>query len=615
MDLIEQIKNVDIKQVLDLLWVKTNNKKWLWDRDENKYSDSYTYSLKYNLVKSHNQAKEWRPDGNPLNFYVLYTWQSVREAIKWFWENFNLDIDTSKYKEIEERYVVDDKDILSSYLFLRRINYGLLPVWLVTLVIAKTYWKNAPEWSWKCLSIEMKDIKWEVLWYQYRSLIWKWFYTNWMDWLFYSFTKNLKSDYIILVEWASDFLTVRQYTEQVIWFKSASARPDPNVIGFINKFQKIYLLFDNDDAWKKCKELFKDSIDADIYEIDAEEDVNELWVELWEWLIETILWWSVLTKEKTFALIDYNQWLSKWYEELKERKVDSVMSRWFEKFDNYLWYLLPWQLIVVWWITWIWKSTVVNQIANNVARQWFAVARMSLEDRLEENRINDIYYETNRLRMKQAIPMPSHSKFEANLFTEEEYQWINYDIQQAIRNLNNYNKWIIDLFHKKMVDIVELENLFKDVVINKWVSLVVIDHLHYVKFEKDQRHDLAIETFMHQLNDLLRKYKVACILVSHYKKLQKDEEPDNNSFKDWAAIAQVANKVIHIDKDKWEVTEDWDKDQSKSIRYIITKNRWKSWTGVIFGRYDNWRIIMWESELSKDRRKKKNLWFNFNKQW
>jgi hypothetical protein len=61
--------------------------------------------------------------------------------------------------------------------------------------------------------------------------------------------------------------------------------------------------------------------------------------------------------------------------------------------------------------------------------------------------------------------------------------------------------------------------------------------LHYVKFDKNDRHDLAIETFMHQLNDLLRRYNVTCILVSHYRKLNKDknnqeQDPDNDSFKD-----------------------------------------------------------------------------------
>ncbi|MBT4080080.1 MAG: hypothetical protein HOE82_05650 [Gammaproteobacteria bacterium] len=48
------------------------------------------------------------------------------------------------------------------------------------------------------------------------------------------------------------------------------------MVAFINKFSKIYLLFDNDAAGKKCKEVFKESIEADIYEIEEEEDMNEL---------------------------------------------------------------------------------------------------------------------------------------------------------------------------------------------------------------------------------------------------------------------------------------------------------------------------------------------------
>jgi hypothetical protein len=65
---------------------------------------------------------------------------------------------------------------------------------------------------------------------------------------------------------------------------------------------------------------------------------------------------------------------------------------------------------------------------------------------------------------------------------------------------------------------------------------------------------------MHQLNDLLRRYKVSCILVSHYRKGTKDrdnkeQDPDNDSFKDGAAIAQVANKVIHIARDNTETEE------------------------------------------------------------
>jgi len=607
MESLDKLKQVPIEEVLTKMWIKFNTRKYLYD--DWKFSDSYIYSIKDNIVSNFNLSKEWRPHGNPLNFYIWATWATVPEAIEWFTTNFNIHIEKEEWKPIEAVYKVQDEDRLASYLFLRWINLKLLPKDTVTLTKARTYWKDAPEWETHCLSIQMKDIKWTTTWYQYRSLLKKWFFTNWNDWMFYNFTKDLKRDYIILVEWASDYLTLRQWTEQVIWFKSANAKPSEEVVAFLNKFNKIYLLFDNDSAWKKCKEEFKAEIDSDIYEIDPDQDVNELWKQLWESLLESILDWADRTKEKIFALIWFDEWLDRWYKELLERTEASVMSYWFEKFDRNLWYLLPGQLIVVWWVTWVGKSTLVNQIWNNVARQWFWVARMSLEDRLEENRINDIYYQLVSIRTKAKDNYPNHSKFEANLFNDEEYPWINVDIQTAVRNLKNFNKGIIDLAHKQMVGIKELENLFKDVVINKWVKLVIIDHLHYVKFEQNQRHDLAIEEFMHQLNDLLRKYKVSCILVSHYKKLDKDDEPDNNSFKDWAAIAQVANKVIHIDKDRTEVTENIPEGEWRSIRYIITKNRWKSWLWIINWIFNNWRIILGESTLSKQRRIQKKTWW------
>lgn len=610
MEAVDKIKKIDIKQVLDAMWIKTNTRKWLWDFNENKFSDSYAYCIKDNIVTNFNKAKEWRPDWNPLNFYVQHTWSSVKEAIEWFDKSFWMHIEKIEYKKIEEVHQLTDDDRLSSYLFLRGINIKKLPKNTVSLVRAKTYWKHAPSWEGPCLSIPMKFIDGKLSWYQYRSLIAKWFYTNGNDALFYSFDKYLTWDYIILVEWATDYLTIRQYTQQVMWFKSASATPNEETIAFINKFDKIYLLLDNDPAGKKCKEWFREAIDANVYELESEKDPNELHKEQGSSILEYIFQSAHQTKEKIFALINYEEWLMRWYKELTDRVKESVMSWGFEKFDHHMGYLLPWQLVVVWGVTWVGKTTIVNQIANNVARQWFVVARYWLEDRLEETRINDIYYEVNRIRTKQNDKMPSHAVFEANLFTDMDFPWIAVDVETAVKNLKNYNKNIIDLAHKQMAGIKELENLFKDVVMNKWASLVVIDHLHYVKFEKNERHDLAIESFMHQLNDLLRKYKVTCILVSHYRKLQKDEEPDNNAFKDWAAIAQVANKVIHIDNDKTEVAENIPEWEWKAVRYIITKNRWKSWLWIIFWRFHNGRIIMWESTLSKERRNAKRLWYN-----
>jgi len=607
MDIFERIKSeVQIEQLLVRLWIKFNNKKSIYE--DWKYSDSYNFCVNKNIVTNHNPAKEYRAVWNPLNFYIQKTWSDIKWALEFFEKEFWIISEKKDIKHpIEDVPVITDKQRLVSYLFLRWIEYARLPEWLINLTFEKVYWKDAPPWEVLCMQCPMYDDKTQLTWYQSRSLVWKWFRTNGNDWYFMHFTKDLKNDYIFVVEWMSDFLSIRQYTQQVLWFKSANTPPSDWIISFLSKFRKVYLLFDNDSAWQKAKEQFKEKIDWNIYEISEDDDINELTKTFQEEIIETVKAASSQTQHKAFQHINYSEWLEMWMAELLERKQSTVMSYWFQKFDEKLWFLLPWQLIVVWWVTWVGKSTLCNQIANNVANQWFWVCRYSLEDRLQENRINDLYYQVCYLRKNKWSNIPEHYIFEANMCTELEYPWITQDIQQAAVNLNKFNKNIIDLFHNRMLWIVELENLFKDVVINKWVKLVVIDHLHYVKFDKMDRHDLAIESFMHQLNDLLRRYNVACILVSHYRKLQKDEEPDNNSFKDWAAIAQVANKVIHINKDKDETNvEEW---WSKSIQYIITKNRWKSWTWVLYWRYDNWRIFMEESELQKQRKLEKKKWF------
>lgn len=633
MTVFDRIKyQVDIASLLEALWIKTNTKKWLWDARENKFTDSWHYNnTTLNMVTNENKAKDYRAEWNPVDFYIRHTGHTEKEALEFFEKNFNIRQDdpmsqnfTPTPREPEKRAIINIPTIpenqpMIDYLKNRHIDYNKLPPGLVTMVSWQTYGKDAPKGYTNCMQCAMWDWK-ERVWYQLRSLVWKGFYTNGNDWVFMQFDKNLKQDYIMLVEWLSDFLSLRQYTQQVMGFKSSKTPPTVELIAFINKFKKVYLLFDNDAAWQAAKEKFKEQIDANIYELDVNEDMNELAEQLGDNMVDMIIWAADQTQGKTFEHIWYDEWLDMWFAELRARTKASVISYWFEKFDKNLWYLLPGQLIVIGWVAWVGKSTLVNQIANNVARQWFWVARYSLEDRLEENRINDIFYRVNSIRTQRKDQMCTHSEFEANMFSEEEYPWINQDINQAVEDLKKFNKWIIDLSHKKMVWIEQLENLFKDVVINKWVKVVIIDHLHYVKFEKNQRHDLAIEEFMHQLNDLLRTYKVTCILVSHYRKLNKDKDwvqadPDNDSFKDGAAIAQVANKVIHIAKwfDKMDASmEDfWDEDDDgkwRVIRYIVTKNRGKSWLGTMPARFDNWRIFMTESKLSKERRLTKKMW-------
>lgn len=57
---------------------------------------------------------------------------------------------------------------------------------------------------------------------------------------------------------------------------------------------------------------------------------------------------------------------------------------------------------------------------------------------------------------------------------------------------------------------------------------------------------------MHDINELARKHNIAIFLVAHYKNNTGEKyytRPDPSYFKDAAAIKQVANYVIQIQRD------------------------------------------------------------------
>lgn len=155
-------------------------------------------------------------------------------------------------------------------------------------------------------------------------------------------------------------------------------------------------------------------------------------------------------------------------------------------------------------------------------------------------------------------------------------------LDQAKKNLIRKNKNILEIKKntESRINIDKLEFLVKDLV-EMWAKLVVIDHLNEFELTWDKdRNDLKIEEVMYKLKDIWRRYNIAIILIAHYKKLWKDTKPNDESFKDSIAIAQVANKVIHIYRDKlaWE---DW------ITEVIITKNRDNPrWTWVLELNYD-----------------------------
>ena len=97
----------------------------------------------------------------------------------------------------------------------------------------------------------------------------KGFYTDGNDGLFYSFEKDMSRDNLFIVEGLTDYLSLRQFTPNVVGFKSCKTQIDDNFIKVASKFSRITLLFDNDQAGKNAKEKFRESVNVvDIYEME-----------------------------------------------------------------------------------------------------------------------------------------------------------------------------------------------------------------------------------------------------------------------------------------------------------------------------------------------------------
>lgn len=112
--------------------------------------------------------------------------------------------------------------------------------------------------------IPIKNLRWDIVWFAWRIIdVWEPKYLNSpasliydkssiLYWLFEARNEITKKDFIIITEWYLDTISLHQ-----VWFKNtvcvswvALTEKHINIIKKLTK--KIYLCFDNDDAWKNA---------------------------------------------------------------------------------------------------------------------------------------------------------------------------------------------------------------------------------------------------------------------------------------------------------------------------------------------------------------------------
>lgn len=285
-----------------------------------------------------------------------------------------------------------------------------------------------------------------------------------------------------------------------------------------------------------------------------------------------------------FKHIPYKEKMEKSFDELMWTNPTQVIKWGWKLWDDKLWWIYWGKIYAIWWVTWIWKSSFINCLCNKLSMQWIKITKYSLEDRMEDIWKEDLFTYTNKILYKSWQQLWKFPDFMNNEYTHVDWKYYNENnikyVLKAKELIEEHNKNITELDKSKQVTIEDMVQLMEQEA-KTWTKVFFIDHLHYFKKSWWNRAD-EIETIMHDINEVARKFNVAIFLLAHYRKLNK-EEPSNDSFKDASWIMQVANIIIHISRD------------AELTKFSFWKIRWKI----------KCKWFMWNYDIATD----SYLWF------
>ena len=290
-DIFKEIKNIPITEVLDKLWViyeAVGHTLELYEWD--KHTDWWRADTIWWFVKDFTGK---RAQGDWVSFVMGYLWMEKWEAVRWFKDTFHIYDDGEKVnvrqemlaigratiakEETTQHTHVDVKmkwegmgelsQIQIDYLSSRSVDYSKVKryvrnnIWYVCCPVSGVIWTSI-----EMMSLQSRDIHTKKFVIE-KGTPSKWCFISAID-------KSKK--YIYVVEGMFDFLTLAQYTDNVIGMKSASDGADV-VKEFAKKWYLPILIPDNDEAGKTMLSLMANVPHSvfDLAEYDVK-DINEL---------------------------------------------------------------------------------------------------------------------------------------------------------------------------------------------------------------------------------------------------------------------------------------------------------------------------------------------------
>lgn len=271
----EQIKQISISDVADKLWLQykltgINEYRFIdwWN-----LTDWWTMNTDKWLVRDH--ANKGRPQWDQFWFAKSYLRLDDKDTFIWFEESFWLEKQQTISDIWRQCRQLDEKQV--DYLKSRWVDYDK-----VRDVVRSYNW-----WIW-CLVYDWEMPKWLTARtlnqdHSKRFISASWFSTKWI----YKHKIDSTKNYLIVVEWLIDFLTLRQFDTNVVWLKSASDWVE-QIERLAQAFDIIYIP-DNDDSGESTKKQFE-KINHKIleladfeYETVKYKDINDLYKDFSAW--------------------------------------------------------------------------------------------------------------------------------------------------------------------------------------------------------------------------------------------------------------------------------------------------------------------------------------------
>lgn len=267
---------------------------------------------------------------------------------------------------------------------------------------------------------------------------------------------------------------------------------------------------------------------------------------------------------KTFREISVDTILKR-----KKRDIKNICRYWLWILDNYLWWIVENELVVIAAAPWVGKSDLSINIAINNALRWKKVALFSLEWDVWEATYRYFQREINNKIMKEKwkkfLRWPEYRLNLRNDIEDLERQVYD-DLPPEIDNLFIFDKTFIP-DRKKLLEL--LKDTYKD------FDLFVIDHLHYLDFGENEYSWISdIVKWIKEMTELMEK---PVVLVSHLnRKSNEHKRLPTISDLHWSSnIEKNANTIILLtpDTEADYIDERADKSYLRSTKLIVGKNR------------------------------------------